>query len=294
MSETIVVMGANGTVGRRVARSLLEQDYRVRIPVGDRHAAAGLEAVGAEVMTGNLMRGNPTAWFRGADAAFLMVPLHPRMEEAGLRLNRAVRQQGVRRVVRLSILGDLMEAGVSFARSHERLDEDLFEAVPSSAVLRPDGFMQNLLGSAASIRAGHLINAAGRGRSAFIDADDIAACAVAMLTGQYPCRGRHDLTGPEPLSYREITRLLSRQLGWPVAYVDLPVSQYRLMLQELGVPMHMVGVLGELAEFIRSGEGGRVSTKVGEILRRPAGSMEAFIDANQRAFVTGTVPDGAA
>lgn len=290
MSDTIVVLGANGTVGRRVAEQLLAAGHSVRVPVGDRESARPLAEAGAEIVPANILRDDPTAWFRNAAAAFLMIPLHPRMEEAGLRINRAVAQQRVGRVVRLSVLTALMEADVSFARVHRKLDEDLCSAVSGSAVLRPDGFMQNLLGSAISIRAGHLINAGGRGRTALIDAMDIAACAVAMLTGEAACSGRHDLTGPEALSFREVTRHLSRTLGWPVAYVDLPVSQYRLMLQELGVPMHMVGILGELADFTREGRGGAISTGVGGILRRPPKTLEAFINARRNDFIAAGTP----
>jgi NADH dehydrogenase len=78
----------------------------------------------------------------------------------------------------------------------------------------------------------------GSGRAVYqpIWADDVADCVMAVLDGTRDSdRTRHELAGPETLSYREIVELALRSFGRrrPIVRVPLPVVRRSLRVAQL-------------------------------------------------------------
>lgn len=74
-----------------------------------------------------------------------------------------------------------------------------------------------------------------------VAADDVARAAAAVLTTDRHGGRNYELTGPEALTYAEIAERLSRALGRPVAYTDLPEADYRqMMIDQAGIPEDQV------------------------------------------------------
>ena len=89
-------------------------------------------------------------------------------------------------------------------------------ACPSS-ILRPNGISFFLLGHAPSVRAEGLFRtAAGDGRMALIDADDIGAVTSSVCAEPGRYHGAVlDLTGPAAISYGEVADILSDACDLP-------------------------------------------------------------------------------
>ena len=66
-------------------------------------------------------------------------------------------------------------------------------------ILRPNFFMQNLLGMAGMIKAGALYVPAGDGKAPFVDVRDIAAVAATCLTESGHAGKTYEVTDPEAL-----------------------------------------------------------------------------------------------
>jgi len=213
---TVLVTGASGTTGSRVAVRLRHMGFDVRSvhrPLFDWGSpdtfAAALDGVDRCYLV------PPT---RGADAGEAMPPF---LELA--------KDRGVRRVVLLS--SAVNPAGGPGAGKAHALIPTMFA---EWAVLRPSWFMQNVTGDhhiAREIRSsGTITTAAGDGRLAFIDADDIAAVAVHALTDDRAPNDDLVITGPVSLSWDDVAALLG------VRRVSVPMEEMRQHLLASGLP----------------------------------------------------------
>lgn len=282
-SGPVAVLGATGQVGSAVTRAL----DRLGVPShalirSGRPAAPG---VSTRVVPEWTEEGLVPA-FAGCTSAFVMVPLVEHAVELGRTAHAALERAGVRRVVRLSVLGGVIDDELTLGRLHAALDADLAARDLASAVLRPDSFMQNLLGSATSMQQGSLTNATGDGRMALIDADDIGECAAALLAGTAPWPDTPlDLTGPELLTHGDVARRTGRWLGHAVRYEDVSPPALHAMLLDFGVPGFLAGIFAELAAWTRRVDREEVMTDhVPRLLGRSGHRLETFLQAHASVF----------
>ena len=120
-----------------------------------------------------------------------------------------------------------------------RLGELAFlEALPGSDVLRCAWFDQNFTEGllAPAVAAGvWSLPAPAHVVEPFVDADDIADCAIRVLTGDR-LGGVHELTGPVAISMDEVAATLSAATGGPVRYEPVTLDEFAATLEELGIP----------------------------------------------------------
>ncbi|WP_299837121.1 NAD(P)H-binding protein [uncultured Jannaschia sp.] len=271
MSDRILVIGGKGTTGRRVARRL--------------------EATGAKVAIGTRRpmdaRDRPFDWadpdsvaaFDGCSSAYVVAPtdrtdhldvMRPLLETAMAR--------GVRRFVLLS--SSLLErGGPMMGEVHDWLSG----TAPEWAVLRPSWFMQNFSEGphARTIRDEDAIySAAGRARVGFIDADDIAAAAVACLTSSEPLNDDRILTGPEALSYEDTAGILSEVTGRTIRHVALSTRELALRFEAQGLPPDYAALLADLDDMIHTGVEDRTTEGVARLTGQAPGSFRDFAKGN--------------
>lgn len=156
LATTYLVTEATGNIGGRVVDRLLAAGARPRILARDTGKARRRFGDRADVAIGDLA-------VRDAAAA------------------KAALSAGVRLVVKLSAYDAEQRVGTSAWHADGEAD------VPASGVgfvlVRPTGFMDNLLAWAASVKSeGVVRSATGDGRIPFIHSDDIADVAVAYMT----------------------------------------------------------------------------------------------------------------
>ncbi len=143
---------------------------------------------------------------------------------------------------------------------------------------RPSWFAQNFTEGvfADGVRQGVLAAPAGDGLEPFIDADDIADVAAALLLD---ADGRHagkdyDLSGSVSYTFAQAAEVLSGALGHPVAYVDVAPADFIAGATAAGVPDDYAALLGGLFEIIRNGWDAAVSDGVQQVLGRAPRSLE--------------------
>ena len=245
----ILVTGATGTVGRALLPKLLERGDEVRVLVRDPRKL-GRMRVEVRIALGDLVElGDPrvvrTA-LRGVStvihlaAAIRDQPAATVEELNGLataRLLRAAEGAAVERFVFFSAMNASEIQRTRFFRSKalaERavLDSELATTVfaPSIVYDRDDPWMRiqrrlTLLPA---------IPISGRGDAAYepIWADDVASCVVADLERANGTR-RHELAGPDRLSYDEIARVIARAAGRERPLVHVPLGLVHLGLATL-------------------------------------------------------------
>lgn len=231
MSERdVLVLGATGTVGRRLTARL--RDTGVPVRAASRHGDVRFDWSA------------PPTWepaLDGADRLFVLAPDGVAVDPAFVA--QAV-ESGVQRIVLLSSRG--IEA-----MGDQRLLAAEATVRGSGAewtILRADWFDQNFDEGffRPAVLAGELAMPLGDLRQAFVDAGDIAAVAAVALTRHGHGGQRYDVTGPRALSFGEAADVIGRAAGRDVRYLGSD-ADYLAQQQQLGVPRE--AAQGALAAF---------------------------------------------
>jgi uncharacterized protein YbjT (DUF2867 family) len=274
MSE-VLVLGATGTTGSRVAEALRKRGVPARLATRSPRTAGQVRFDWAD-------RETHAPALRDVSAVYLVAPVGeidpvPLVEPF---LDEALRR-GVRRVVLLS--SSAMPEGVPPLGAVHAL---VRATMPEWAVLRPSWFMQNFTGEHSAgigVRAGEIVSATGDARVAFIDADDIAAVAAHALTDEVPHNTDHVLTGPEAVGYAEAAEIIGKWTGTPVRHRSLSTEDLVAHLTRTGLPAEFAAFLAALDEDIRGGAEDRVTDTVERITGRPPRGFREFVEAEFRA-----------
>jgi uncharacterized protein YbjT (DUF2867 family) len=271
---TILVTGSSGTIGTELLKELTKSGQTVRAGYRSRPpTAAGAQGVKIDLATGEGL----DAAVRGADAIFLLAGEMDDQTAAELRVVESAKRAGVRRIVKLSVLGAQTEA-YSFAKIHRAVERAIESSGIPHTFLRPGSFMQNFLTyEGDAIRRENVIQVpGGSARQTLVDARDIARAAATALTKSGHEGKAYDLCGPETLSYADAAAKLSTALGRTIRYIDVPPADYRQALLGMGMPAASVDRLLDLYRYIREGRAAVKSTAIREVTGREPISFDQF------------------
>jgi uncharacterized protein YbjT (DUF2867 family) len=258
---TVVVTGASGRTGSRVAQAV---------------RAAGATVRAASRATGFDWE-DPGTWahtLRGADAAYLMYPSdigHPAAAEGIGALAREAVGLGVRRLVLLSARGEEQALPA---------EETLKSSGADWTIVRTSWFAQNFSEGplVEGLRHGELVFPAGEVEEPFVDVRDIADVVAAALADGERYTGRIlELTGPRLLSWREAVGEISEAAGKKITYTPVPVRAYGDTLAGFGLPPEEVEFLIEVFEELMDGRNARPTDDVRQVLGRPPRDFGDFV-----------------
>jgi uncharacterized protein YbjT (DUF2867 family) len=134
--------------------------------------------------------------------------------------------------------------------------------------LRPTFFMQNYSTALApSIKSSRVFHeAAGAGKTSFVDARDIAAVAVRALTEAGHNGKSYTLTGGQAIDRNEVAKLIGKAIGAPVEYVAIDDKALRQALA--GAPEKTLELYSAIYGWVRDGATEAVSPDVEQVLGR--------------------------
>ncbi|MFB8755311.1 NmrA family NAD(P)-binding protein [Streptomyces nigra] len=258
---TVVVTGASGRTGSRVARAAGAAGFTVR---------AASRATGFDWA-------DPSTWegtLRGADAAYLMYPTDIGDPAAAKGVGALALQAvglGVRRLVLLSARGEDQALPA---------EEALKASGADWTVVRAAWFAQNFSEGplVEGIAHGELVFPAGEVREPFVDVRDIADVVTAVLADGVRYAGRTlRLTGPRLLAWREAVAEISAAAGRPVVYTPVPARAYGRALTGFGVPVEEAALLVDVFETLLDGRNAHLTDDVREVLGRAPRDFSAFV-----------------
>jgi uncharacterized protein YbjT (DUF2867 family) len=258
----------------------------VRALLRNPNSAGEIKGPLVEVAVGDFL--NPAsldAALRGVEKAFLIPPTDPRSVEMQVNFIRAAKRAGTRHVVKLSVNGADVNSPVRVARWHAEGEKELEASGIPFTHLRPNAFMQNLLGLAPTIVSqGEFYQPAADGKVSHIDVRDIAAVAAKALTENGHQGKTYVITGPEALSYDEAASKISKAIGKPVKYVNVTPEDFKKSLLGWGIPEFMADGLNEFFAAIRAGYCAVVTNTVEEVTKRKPISFDDFVRDFAEAF----------
>ncbi len=285
-ADTILITGATGTVGSLLVKELENGEAAVKAMVRSPEKGERLRRHGIEPVFGDFDRPETLApALEGVGKAFLLSAPDSRMAERETNFINAAKLAGVNHIVKLSAFGVGEGVPFSLGQWHYQAEQQLEKSGVAYTILRPNGFMQNMLGFARTIREQSVFYAPlGETRVSYIDARDIATVAANALT-EAGHEGRvYELTGPEALSYTEIAQKLSGAFGVEVKYVSVPMDAARQGMVASGMPEWLADALIELFEHYVKGGAEVVTSHVREVTGRGAISFEQFAADYAGAF----------
>ena len=278
-----LITGATGEVGARVVDLLIRCGHRPRVLVRNEQKARSRFRDRVEVRVGNLEdEDSLKAGFDGIDGLFL-VNIRTRIPVRDELAARVAKTAGVKHIVKLSSLD--VAQGLAIGAWHEKGEAAIRASGVPFTFVEPTGFMSNLLAWAPAIKEEGVVRAStGSGRRAFIHTDDIAAVVVqALLCRDYTGQAL-PITGPEALSFAEVTARLGAAIGRSVTFLPISDDEARERYDRVSGSAEETEAHVSLWRAIREGRLAAVNDNVERIVgRKPIGFAE-WLKENLAAF----------
>jgi uncharacterized protein YbjT (DUF2867 family) len=285
-SQTILITGATGSNGIEILKLLAAQNICVRAMVRDiRKAHSLFQAQGyavepskIELVEGDLdVPETLLTPLGGVNRAFLLTNSTDRAEAQQIAFVEVARYSRVEHIVKLSQLHANQNSPVRYLRYHAAVESAIQASGMTYTFLRPNLYMQGLLGFRSTIKDKNAFYAAaGEAKVSIVDVRDIAAVAVAALTESGHEGKTYDLTGPQALTHAQIAAHLSIALGHPIAFVDVPLEVMREAMTGMGMPIWQAdGLIEDYAHYKR-GEAAAVTNDIEEATGTAPRSFNTF------------------
>ena len=287
MAATILITGANGTVGSDLTAELARRGVKVRAGVRSKLRARNIVAYEPELVELDMTR--PETFsdaLYDIEKLFLLTPFTGGTTDIVQGLVNAAKAAGVSHIVRLSAYGADAEPGITLGRWHRAEEKIVQDSGVPWTILRPNGFFQNFAeNDVRSIKTQNAIySPVTDGEASFVDTRDIAAVAAAALTEAGHEGKIHEITGPEALSYTRIAEHLSAATGRTISFVSVPGEAVRDGMVAAGAPEILADALVELFQLYEAGYAARVLPTVEQVTGKPARTFAQFASDYAEVF----------
>ena len=269
LSGPILVLGATGKTGRRIAAILEANGHEVRR--------------GSRSTTPSFDWNNEAGWddcLAGVEAAYINYAPDLAMPGATDSIRAFVdraKHHAIKRLVLLSGRGE------EEAQACERIVQ---ESGIDWTVVRASWFNQNFSEGAfvEMVQAGQVTLPDVDTPEPFVDVDDIADVAVAALTGEGHAGEVYEVTGPRMLTLADIAAELSSATGRTIEYVPVPHDAFVAGVAESGAPQDVVWMLDYLFATVLDGRNAYLTDGVQRALSR---DPKDFADYAREVAATG-------
>ncbi|WP_142683126.1 SDR family oxidoreductase [Chitinophaga polysaccharea] len=284
----ILITGATGHIGTTLAKHLSSQGipFRAMVRKADNNTGIIAALPGAEIVTGDFNDAGSLAHaLQGMGKAFLLTNSSEEAETLQSNFVAAAVKSGLPHIVKLSQLHASVHSPVRFLRYHAVVEEKIRRSGMAYTFLRPNLFMQGLLGFREIINTQHQFFAtAGNAPVSLVDTRDIAAVAAATLTGNGHSGKTYDITGPEALTHTALANILSEAVGRTIRYINVTENELLPALLHAGFPAWQAeGLIEDYAHYAR-GEAAAISSTVQDITGKPARNFASFAAEHAAAF----------
>jgi uncharacterized protein YbjT (DUF2867 family) len=281
----ILITGASGSVGKAVLHEASRKESKIRAMFRSKEEAAkapsGCETVLADYADKQSLRNA----LEGATSVFVVCSPIPQLVELESNVLDVCKESGVEHVVLNSALG-AGDCQKSIPSWHRKVEDKLKTTGMSYTILRPNGFLQNIVAfNAPSIRdQGAFYAAMGDAKVSYLDIGDIAVVAVKALKGGRHSAKTYELLGTEAISNQELAARISRVVGRTVNYVDIPESAQREAMLGLGMPEWQVTALLDLQQYYKQGGCAKTDDLLRSLIERDPVTLDQYLTANAQEF----------
>ena len=296
MTETLLVTGASGHLGRAVIDHLLDTQKVVPASIiatsRNPENLADLAARGVIVRAANF--DDPASLekaFAGADRVLIIST-----SDLDIRSDRRLRQHlaavaaakaaGVSHLLYTSMPNPEPGSPVLFAGDHYSTEQAIEASGIPYTIFRNGWYQENLfMALPHAIAAGKWYTSAGDGRIAHGARDDMAAAIAASLASGTKESRIHTLTGPEAYTIGEIAAQVAEVTGKPLEVIQLPDEALIEGVKAAGVPEDLARIIVSFDANTRAGRIAMVTDAVETLSGRKSMPLKQFLEANKAALL---------
>jgi uncharacterized protein YbjT (DUF2867 family) len=280
---TYLITGATGDVGSKVVHQLIQRGERPRIFVRNAEKARTKFGNQVDICVGDLSdAASLQRALEGVEKLFL-VNSGPQIPVLDALAAETAKTAGIRHIVKLSSFD--VEQKLAIGAWHEKGEAAIRASGIAFSFVRPTGFMSNLLAWSRSIVAEGIVRSStGDGRRPFIRSEDIAAVAVCALTTNDFVGKVVSITGPQALSFVEITEKIGGAIGRQLKYQPISDDEAGRRFSATGASPEEIAAHVELWRAIREGRFGATTNEVERILGRKPVALDQWLVENATAF----------
>ncbi|WP_067606763.1 SDR family oxidoreductase [Nocardiopsis listeri] len=263
-----LVTGATGQVGRRVLTELRSR---------------GLPAVGAsrdgEVRLDWTDTGSWKAALEDVERLFVSVPMASGLSERAEAFLQQASDSGVGTAVLVTAMG--AEDGPPDSEQR-RLESKVRELFGHWTIVRPNwldqDFTEGVFARLARARNGRLeLPVPKRAAVSFVDAQDVAHTIVAALTDEAHHEREYTLTGPVPVTFREVVKWTKGTESPVWRYKKVDEAGFYFRATNMGWSERYVDTLNDRFRAIANGRAAKVTEDVRRALGRDPVPMAKFV-----------------
>lgn len=283
MSGHKVVTGANGRLGRAVAKALLDTGAAGKVTLASRDPAsiADLAKLGFATAKADFADADSlAAAFAGATDVLMIsvpgpiekrIPLHTACIDAA-------KAAGVGRIVYTSRVYPVDASLYPFAAIHAYTERYLAASGMAATIARNNEYIENLLPAIAeAATTGRLIMPGVRGKVPHIAVADIAEILTKLLIEEGHAGRIYELNGPVALSRSEIAELIAAAAGRPVVPEPATREEFGEIRRQQGRPPFMVEMAKGLFDAVDAGEFEHLWPDAKQLLGRHPRSLSEYI-----------------
>ncbi|MDR3694491.1 NmrA family NAD(P)-binding protein [Mucilaginibacter sp.] len=266
MKKTIVVLGATGKVGGKIADILLNEGHYVKLIARSKDLEKRFNHPGAELMPGDITDPDLlTAAFRGADSAFILLPpnftapnYREFQREVGDAAIEAIKGSGIKYVVSLSSAGAQLHEGNGIIAGLAEQEVKLNQLKGVNILhLRAAYFMDNALLNINLIKNMNIngTTAAPDYKIPMTATKDVAAVAAKYLANlDFEGKVVRPVLGDRNYSFTEITGIIGRSIGKPdLQLVQFPADQSKAGMISLGISENVAEDIVNMETALQNG-----------------------------------------
>jgi NADH dehydrogenase len=234
----ILLVGATGNLGGRIARRLVDHGLPFRALVRPRTVPGSIASLADEIVRGDLR--DPEALRRAVEGVETVVSSAHSLDRimagssdvsidavdriGNANLVEAAAAAGVSRFVFVSFPASVLESHTPFAEAKLETEELIRASPMREIIVRPDAYQEPWLSVERRFdwRSGTVtIFGSGDGRAAYVAMDDVAE-AIVRLVGLADAPRLVDIGGPEAMTRNELVEAFEREAGRPIKRQRVP------------------------------------------------------------------------
>ncbi|PBC00371.1 MULTISPECIES: SDR family oxidoreductase [unclassified Mesorhizobium] len=296
MTETLLVTGASGHLGRAVINHLL--DAQKVAPANIIATTRNPENLGDLAVLGIVVRpadfDDPASLeraFKGADRVLIVST-----GELDLKSDRRLKQHqaavaaakaaSVSHLLYTSMPNPEPVSPVLFAGDHYGTEQAIKASGIPYTIFRNGWYQENLfMALPHAISSGKWYTSAGDGRIAHAARDDMAAAIAASLASGSTEPRVYTLTGPHAYTTNEIAALVSEVTGKPLEVIQLPDEALTEGVKAAGLPEDFARIVVSFDANTRSGRIGMVTDAIETLSGRKPKTLKQFLEGNKAALL---------
>lgn len=284
----VLITGATGNVGTEVIKSLQNIDHQLDIYAGvrnsneDRHKLSNYK-VNFSLFDFTNVETYKTA-LDGCEILFLLRP--PQISEVEKYFKPIIdtfKENGIKHIVFLSVQG----VEKSKIIPHHKIEKLIVDSKIPYTFLRPAYFMQNFTTTLHNdlVNKKRIYLPAGNAKFTLVDVRDIGVVSATILTNiSEHINKSYELTCKEKLTFGEMAKILSHNLGTDIQYISPNLISFFLTKRKEKIPTMFILVMIMLHYFPRFQKEPETTNLVVKITNQQPTTFEQFINDNIKAL----------